>query len=188
MREAKEFREGDFLNLAGQLHKVRSVAHHAGTGQFGGSVRATIQNLQTGHLTELRWAPDQRLDDAHLDRVEMQFLYVDQDVAVFMHPETYEQLEVPRSALEKLLPFLTEGSMVHVQLYQDRPVDVEISKNVPVTVATCGAGVRGRDQTALKEATLENGLTILVPQFIQPGDTVLVNVESREYVERVRRR
>jgi elongation factor P len=105
-----------------------------------------------------------------------------------MHPDTFEQYVVPRAALERYLPFLKEGAAVHAWLAEERVVDLDLPKQVALTVASCGAGLRGRAEHTLKEAVLENGLTVMVPQFIEPGDVVLIEVETGEYVERLQRR
>lgn len=188
MLAARELREGHTLRLNGDLYRVLSVTVHSGAAQLGGAVRATLRNLRTGQVTEFRWHPDDRLEDVPLERVELQFLYASQDEVVLMHPETYEQYSLPRAALERYMPFLKEGAMVYAWLYDGQPVDLDMPRQVPLVVASCGAGIRGRAEHTMKEATLENGMVVLVPQFIQPGDTVLIDVETGEYRERVRRR
>jgi elongation factor P len=188
MLTARELREGLIIRRNGDLYRVTSVTLHSATAQQGGVVRASVRNLRTGHVTEARWAPDERVDDVPQEAAELQFLYADTDEVVLMHPETFEQFSLPRAALERYLPFLKEGSMVRAWLCEGRPVDLDLPKQVPLVVTSCGAGLRGRQENTMKEATLENGMVILVPQFIQPGDTVLVNVETGEYQERVRRR
>lgn len=188
MRTAREVREGQALRIDGELCKVVSLTGHAGTAKLAGVVRAMVRNLRTGHVTELRWTPDERLDDVTLERTELQFLYADPDEVVLMHPQSYEQFSVPRPALERFVPFLKEGALVRAWLYDGQPVDLDLPKTVPLAVASCGAGIHGRGESTMKEATLENGMVILVPQFIQPGDSVVVDVETREYLERVRRK
>ncbi|HZU05596.1 MAG TPA: elongation factor P [Chloroflexota bacterium] len=185
---ARDLRAGQTLRIGADLYRILSVTMQSATAQLGGVVRATARNLRTGHVTELRWTPDERLDDVPLEHAELQFLYADPDEIVLMHPETYEQFSLPRAALERYLPFLKEGALVRTWLYDGQPVDLDLPKTVPLVVASCGAGLRGAGENTMKEATLENGIVILVPQFIQPGDTVLVDVETREYLERVRRK
>jgi elongation factor P len=185
MLVARDVREGQVLRLDGDLYRVVSVTVHSGTAQLSGAVRATVRNLRTGTVTELRWPLDTRLEDVPLERVELQFLYADPEEIVLMHPETFEQFTVPRAALERYLPFLKEGASVQAWLYEGRPVDLDMPKQVPLVVASCGAGIRGRAEHTMKEAVLENGMTVMVPQFIQPGDTILVDVETGEYIERL---
>jgi len=83
---------------------------------------------------------------------------------------------------------LKEGSSVYAWLYEGRPVDLDLPKQVPLVVASCGAGIRGRAEHTMKEAVLANGMTVMVPQFIQPGDTILVDVETGSYIERLWRK
>jgi len=187
MRTAQELREGQAILVDGDLYKILAVAIHSGTGQFSGSVRATLRHLQTGREREMRWGWDDRVEDVALERVKMQFLYSDQDEVVFMHPETYEQVSLPSVALAKVLPFLKEGDQIQVECHDSKPVTVTMPKAVAVTVASCGSGIRGQGENTMKDATLENGMAIQVPQFIQPGDVVEVEVETHKYLDRVRK-
>ncbi len=187
MRVAQELREGQAILVNGELYKVLAVAVHSGTGQFSGTVRATLRHLQTGREREMRWAWDERVEDVVLERVKMQYLYSDQEDVVFMHPESYEQVSLPRPALDKVLPFLKEGDAIQVECHEGKPVALDMPKSVTITVASCGSGIRGQGENTMKEATLENGMVILVPQFIQSGDTVHVEVETHKYLDRVRK-
>ncbi|GIX49330.1 MAG: hypothetical protein KatS3mg131_3541 [Candidatus Tectimicrobiota bacterium] len=135
----------------------------------------------------MRWSPDERVTDVLLERVKMQLLYVDRDEVVFMHPETYEQVSLPRAALEKALPFLKEGDEVQVECYEGKPLAVDLPKALPVTVTVCGAGIRSQGEKHHERGNPGNGMVILVPQFIEPGDTVLVEVETGKYLDRVRK-
>jgi elongation factor P len=188
MLVARELREGQTLRIGGDLYRIIAVKVHSATAQMGGVVHATARNLRTGHVSDLRWPVDQRLEDVPLERAELQFLYADRDEVVLMHPESYEQYTLPRDALGRYLPFLKEGALVRAWLHEGQPVDLDLPRSVPLVVASCGAGIRASGENTMKEATLENGMTVLVPQFIQPGDTVLVDVETGEYLERVRRK
>jgi elongation factor P len=187
MRAAQELKEGQAILLNGELHKVLSIEHHSGTAKFSGIVRATLRHLATGKEREIRWNLDDRIDDALLERVKMQFLYADEDFVFFMHPQTYEQVSLPRPALQKALPFIKEGDTIQVECHDGKPVAVDLPKSIPMTVTSCGSGIRGQGENTMKDATLENGMTILVPQFIHAGDTVLVEVETGKYLDRVRK-
>lgn len=188
MITAREVRDGQALRLNGELYKVVSATHHAGTGQLQGVVRAMVRHLATGRVTEVRWDPDDRVEDVALDRQPMQFLYADEQEVVFMHPETFDQVSLPRSAIERYLPFLKEGATVHLDFFEGRPVDVSLPRTVTLQVTSCGRGIRGQAENTMKEAVLENGMTILVPQFIEEGDVILVDVETGKYVDRQRRK
>ena len=188
MITAREVRDGQALRLDGELYKVVSVTHHAGTGQLHGVVRAMVRHLATGRVTEVRWDPDDRVEDIPLDREAMQFLYADEEEVVFMHPETFDQVSLPRSAIERYLPFLKEGATVHLEFFEGRPVDLSLPRTVALQVASCGKGIRGQAENTMKEAVLENGMTILVPQFIEEGDVVIVDVETGKYLDRQRRK
>ena len=128
------------------------------------------------------------MEDVARKRVELQFLDADPEEVILLHPETLEQYVLSRASLERSLPFLKEGSLVQAWLTEDRVVDLDMPKEVVLTVASCGAGLRGCAEHTLKEAALENGLRVMVPQVIEPGDLVLIKVETGAYVERLHRR
>jgi len=187
MRTAQQLKDGQAVLFNGELYKILSVIHQSGTAKFSGMVRATLVHLKTGREHEMRWDPGDRIEDVHLDRVKMQYLYADQDAVVFMHPETFEQVSLPRAGLEKVLPFLKEGEPIQVECHDGKPVALDLPTSHPVVVASCAPGIRGQAESTMKDATLENGLVILVPQFIEPGDTVLVEIATRTYLDRVKK-
>lgn len=187
MKTAQELREGDVLLVDGELHKVVGVSRHAGKAQFSGLVKATLRHMRTGRMSEFRWAPEDKVEDVPIERVEMEYLYQDRDEVVFMHPETYDQVSLPKEAVEAFLPFMKEGARVKVELYNGSPVGIDFPRQVELRVEATGAGVRGQMDNTWKEATLENGMTIMVPQFIEVGDVVIVDTHTREYVDRARK-
>ncbi len=187
MRTAQQLKDGQVVVLNGELYKVLSVIHQAGTAKFSGMIRATLVHLKTAREHEMRWDPGERIEDVHLDRVKMQYLYADENSVLFMHPETFEQVSLPRAGLEKALPFLKEGELIQVECLDATPVSLDLPKSHPVVVAACAPGIRGQGENIWKDATLENGLVILVPQFIEPGDTILVEIATCKYLDRVKK-
>jgi elongation factor P len=187
METARELKEGQNMLIDGELYKAVALVHHAGTAQQPGMVKATLKSLKTGRVIERRWNMDEVLPNVDLDRIEMQFLYADDDQAVFMHPQTFEQFSLTRSQVEQFLPFLKEGEYVPVEFYEGELVSVDMPKHVPLKVTSCGLGIKGQRESPMKEATLENGLTIMVPHFIEEGDTVVVEIRTVKYVDRQRK-
>ena len=187
MKEAQDLREGDVLLLEGELYKVVGVSRHAGKAQFSGMIKATLKHMGSGRVSEFRWAPEERLQDVELERVEMEYLYQDRDEVVFMNPETYDQVALPRSSVEDYLPFMREGSKVRIELHDGNPVGINFPRTVQLRVESTGSGIRGQMDNTWKEATLENGMTIMVPQFIETGDLIVVDVETKRYVDRVKK-
>ena len=188
MVTARELRAGQCLRLGGDLFRVLGVRVHAPTAQQGGVVHATVRNVFTGHETDLRWSSGERLEAAPVEHRDLQYLYADRSDVVLMNPETFEQYTFPRLHVEHALPYLKDGARVRGWLYEGQVIDLELPVQVAMTVVASGAGVHdGHGSGTMKEATLENGLTILVPQFVQRGDVIEVEVATGSYLERVRR-
>lgn len=187
MKPAHDLKEGDVLRIGGDLYKVVGVSRHAGKAQFSGMIKATVRHVGTGKVSELRWDPEEKVEDVQVERVEMEYLYQDRDEVVFMNPETYDQVALPKAAVDPYLPFMKEGSRVRVELCDGAPIGLDFPRTVELRVESTGAGVRGQMDNTWKEATLENGMTIMVPQFIQPGDVVIVDTHTGEYVDRAKK-
>ena len=187
MKMAKEFKEGQTILIDKELYKVVSLIHHAGAAHQAGMMKATLRNMKSGRLIERRWHFEEHLEDVDLERVEMGYLYANENEAVFMHPQTFEQFSIPLSTLDPILPFLKEGESVPIEFYEGQPVNVDMPKVMPLAVTSCGEGIKGQRDSPLKEATLENGMQVLVPHFIQTGDTVEIEVRTGKYVDRQRK-
>lgn len=187
MIEAKDLRAGAVVRLEGELHSVVSAEVHAGAGKFASMVFATLRNLRTGHVRELRLHTDDKLDDVELERREMEYLYTDGDTCYFMNPETFEQFGVPRAALGPAERFLLPNMRVPVELHEERVVNVAFPPAVELKVVTAPPGLRDAEGSTYKTVVLENGMEVLAPQFIKEGDLVRIEVATGKYLERVRR-
>ncbi|MEM0487780.1 MAG: elongation factor P [candidate division WOR-3 bacterium] len=187
MKEAQNLREGEVIILNGELYKVVGLSRHAGKAQFSGIIKATLRHMKSGKVSEFRWTPEEKVEDVQLERKEMEFLYQDKDEVVLMDPETYDQVSLPRSSVENYLPFLKEGTKVKVELYNGVPIGIDFPRMVQLRVESTGSGIKGQMDNTWKEATLENGLVILVPQFIETGDLIIVDVETKRYVDRAKK-
>jgi elongation factor P len=188
MIEASELKVGTVLLYEGELHGVVGAEFHSGTGKFASVMFARLRNLRTGHIRELRFHPDDKLEDVELERREMEYLYNDGDEFYFMNPETFEQLSLPREAIGTSEKFLRANMRVPVELYEGRVVNVAFPSTVELKVVTAPPGLRGEEGGATyKTVVLENGMEVLAPQFIKEGDTVKIEVATGKYLERVRR-
>lgn len=185
MTPAAQLRSGAVLRLDRELYKVVESVLHAGAGKAGGMVHVKLRSLSTGHMQERRWAPDDKVDALAIDRVKMQFVYSEAESLTFMNPQTFDQVPIPRSVIGPAADFLKEEDLIDVEFFEDRPVSTRFHDTVNIHVTSTGAGLRGKVDSTMKEAQLENGLTILVPQFIETGDLIEVEVETRKYVARV---
>ncbi len=182
---ASELKTGAVLRLDRELHKVIESVTHAGGGKSGTMVHSKLRSLATGHVTERRFAPDDKLQDVAVTRAKMQFLFKDGEAFTFMHSETFEQTAIQRSVIGPGAVFLKENEEFEVEFYEEKPLAVLFPEVMELAVTSTAAGIRGQGDSAPKEAVLENGLTVHVPQFIKEGDHVRVAVETGKYLDRV---
>jgi elongation factor P len=183
---ASELKAGMALRLEGQVFKVLQSEFKAGGGQTGGVVKSLLQNLVSGREWERRFHPEEKLDDLPLQRRSMEFLYTDGDNCVFMDPNNYEQVEVARAALGKMEGFLQAGMNLPVEFCGDKPIAVTLPDVVEAKVAETAPPQHSQQDSTWKEAVLENGVQVLVPLFIAPGELVRIDTRTRKYLERVR--
>lgn len=189
MVAASELRSGMAIRVGGELYKVLSASYHAGGGQMGGVTHAKLRNLQTGTVREVRFRADDTLEDLQLERRPMQVLYRDQEATHFMDSETFEQVSIPNERLGPTAAFLQEGATVPVEFSEGRPVGVVFPDVVEVRVLETAPPTRSvGNENVWKEARLENGLSVLVPPFIAPGEWIRVEVATGTYVERARKK
>jgi len=182
---SSQLRPGIILKLDGHLYKVIESTTHSGTARTGMMVHAELRDLDTGALTERRFASDEKLQDLPAQRVRMQFLYREGDQHIFMNPETYDQVPISRRSIGPAASFLKENDLVEVEFYENKPLSAIYPEVVEIRVVSTGVGIRGQSDSTYKEAALENGVVLLVPQFVQDGDAIRVHVETGKYVDRV---
>ena len=179
-----DLKRGMTLDLDGVLHQVLEF-QHVKPGKGGAFVRTKLRNLRTGAVVDRTFNAGVNVGLAIVERREKQFLYRDGDDFVFMDTETYEQDHVPSSAVGDLAGYLTEGATAIVASHQGNAIAVELPASVVLKVAQTDPRVRGdRVSGALKPATLETGLVVQVPLFVEEGDLVKVDTRSGEYLTR----
>jgi elongation factor P len=183
---ASQLRPGTVLKIGEELLKVEESAYHLGQGKMPGSVHAKLINVRKGTFKEMRFRPEERLDETVLDKQEMEFLYSDADSATFMNPVTFDQVSIPLESIGPAQKYLKAEMMIPVEFYEGEPVSIVFPKIVEVKVNTTAQPVHQQQDNTFKYATLENGLEALVPQFIRPGETVRIEVATGKYVDRVR--
>ncbi len=189
MLTAAELRPGLALRIDGVLYKIIEADYHGGQGKMGGVAHVKLRNLETGTMREWRFRSDQSVEEVTPDRVNLQFLYSDERVGYFMHPETFEQVEVENARLGKAARFLREEMVVPVEFVDGHALGIVFPEIVDVKVAETGPPVHAQGLTNVwKEALLDNGVGIRVPQFIAAGDWIRVKVDDASYVERAKRK
>lgn len=179
-----DLKNGMTLDLPEGLCSVVEF-QHVKPGKGGAFVRTKLKNLRTGAVVDRTYRADEKLEQAIIDKREMQFLYRDGEDYVFMDSTSYEQLQVPRAALGDAASYLKEGNVVHLQMHGSDIVGVDLPAAVELTVAETEPGIQGdRVSGARKPATLETGLVVQVPLFVNPGDTIRVDTRTGEYLTR----
>ena len=183
---ASQLREGMAVRIQGEVYKVLEVAVKAGGGQLGGVVRTKLRNLTSGRMWEPHFRPDERLEELELQKQTLEFLYSDADNAFFMHPQTYEQVELPLAMLGHSEKLLQAGITLPVEFYDGRPVNIVFPATVEARVTNTAPPAHAAEDSTWKEATLDNGMEIKVPLFIAPGEMLRIDVKTGKYLERVR--
>jgi elongation factor P len=179
-----DLKNGMTLDLGDGLYAVVGF-QHVKPGKGGAFVRTKLKNVRTGAVIERTYRAEEKLDQALIDKRDMQFLYLDGDAFVFMDTADYEQLSAPRASLGSAAQFLKEGDAAILQMYDGEIVGVDLPAAVELTVTQTEPGIQGdRVSGARKPATLETGLQIQVPLFVTTGDKVKVDTRSAEYLTR----
>lgn len=184
MISTSDLRNGMTLNLDEGLFNVVEF-QHVKPGKGGAFVRTTLKNVRTGQVVDRTFRAGEKFDRAVMAKREMQFLYRDGGDYVFMDNSTYEQMNVGPGALGDASNYLVEGSTAILVMYEDEIIGTELPAAVELTIAETEPGVQGdRVSGARKPATLETGLVIQVPLFVNPGEKVKVDTRSGEYLTR----
>jgi elongation factor P len=180
-----DLKNGITLELDGVLFQVVEF-QHVKPGKGGAFVRSKIRNLRNGAVIDRTFNAGVRVEQAILDRKDMQFLYRDGDEYVFMDLESYDQMNVSPVALGDAADYMIENSVAIIAFYNGDIVTVEIPASVELAITETEPGMQGdRVSGARKPATLETGKVVQVPLFINIGDRVKVDTRTGDYITRV---
>jgi elongation factor P len=180
-----DLKNGITLQLDNGLFQVVEF-QHVKPGKGGAFVRTKLRNVRTGAVLEKTFNAGIRVEQAIVDRQDMQFLYRDGDDYVFMNTATYDQLHVPPKSLGDAADYLVEQAIAQIAQHDGEIIGVEIPASVELKIANTEPGVQGdRVSGARKPAELETGNTIQVPLFVNPGDKVRVDTRTGDYITRV---
>jgi elongation factor P len=180
-----DLKNGITLEIDNVLYQVVEF-QHVKPGKGGAFVRSKIRNLRNGAVIEKTFNAGVRVEQAILDRKDMQFLYRDGEEYVFMDLESYDQQHVSPVALGDAADYMVENSVAVIAFYNGDIVTVEIPASVELTITETEPGIQGdRVSGATKPATLETGKVIKVPLFVNQGDRVKVDTRSGDYMTRV---
>ncbi|MBP1635240.1 MAG: efp 2 [Acidobacteria bacterium] len=182
--QATRLRKGNLIKLGNDLFRVLDL-QHVTPGNLRGFVRVKLRNIRNGTLSDQKLRSEDEVERATLDEKSMQYLYRDGSVYHFMDTETYEQIGLTDETLGDAMSYLVPESVIEMEFYGSEPVGIELPQTVDLKVVETTPAIKGATASAqLKPATLETGLVVQVPPFINEGDIIRVNTESGEYQSR----
>ena len=158
---------------------------HVTPGNLRGFVRVKLRNIRNGTLADQKLRSEDSVERATLDEREMQYLYQDGDSYYFMDTTSFDQIHISNEALGESVNYLKPEMTIQVEFYGTEPVGIELPVSVDLKVTDTAPGIKGATASAqVKPATLETGLVVQVPPFVNTGDMVRVNTETGEYLSR----
>jgi elongation factor P len=179
-----DLKRGMTLDLSEGLFQVVDF-QHVKPGKGPAFVRTTLRNVRSGGVLDRTFRADERVEQAMVEKKDMQFLYRDGDDYVFMDNTTYEQTHVGPAALGGATNYIVDGSTMVLQFYKDEIIGTDMAAAVELKVTDTEPGVQGdRVSGARKPATLETGLVVQVPLFVNPGERIKVDTRTGEYLTR----
>ncbi len=185
MIDVNGLRKGVTFTMDGELYKVIEYQHHK-PGRGKAVIRTKLRNLRSGSTIDKNFTSGDRVQDIRLDHQTVQYLYSDADFYYFMDVESYEQFPLPDGVLEDAKPYLKENLELELSSFEDEPLDVELPITVDLTVVEAPLGFAGDTASgATKEVTLETGLKVQTPLFIEEGDVLRIDTRDGRYVTRV---
>jgi elongation factor P len=185
MADTSDIRNGLIMNMDGQYWAVQEFLH-VKPGKGGAFIRTKIKNLLTGQVKDQTFRSGEKIVEVRVVRQPFQYLYRAGDVYHMMDRSSYEQIELQGSIVDDAQHYLKENMDVNILMDGDKPLTLELPNFVDLSVSEAEPGVRGDTaQGGYKSATLESGLVVQVPLFIEPGDMVRVDTRTGKYVTRV---
>src|SRR5262245_37194451 len=156
-------------------------------GNWRAQLKLKLKNLKTGTITENKVRPQDKVEQAYLDKREMQYIYQDGDGFVFMDSETYDQITLQADMVGELMLYMKENNKAHITFHDGKALSLELPATVELKVVDTEPSVKGATAAAqFKPATLETGLKITVPPFVNIGEMVAVDTRSGEYLSRAK--
>ena len=185
MIDTGELRKGIIIEHDGALQRIIDY-QHVKQGRGSAFVRLRMRNLRTGSTTEQTFQAGSKFPLVRLERQRAQYLYPEDEHYNFMDIDSFEQFALDRETLGDALNYIKEQDTIDLLTYQGEPIDIEIPITVNLAVTRTDPGLRGDTATGgTKPATLETGVTVNVPLFINEGDTLKIDTRSGQYLERV---
>lgn len=179
-----DIRPGNILEYEGGIWKVAKI-QHTQPGKGGAFMQVEMKNLIDGRKTNVRFRSADTVEKVRLDTKDFQYLYAEGADLVFMDKDSYEQITLPRDLLGDAAEFLQDGMDVVLELWEERPISVDLPDTIEAEVIEADAVVKGQTaSSSYKPAVLDNGVRVMVPPHITAGTRIVVDVYAREYVRR----
>ncbi|MDD6088978.1 MAG: elongation factor P [Desulfovibrionaceae bacterium] len=184
MYSTTDFRKGLKIEIDGTPYEIVDFQHFK-PGKGGAMVRTKLRNILNGRVIDNTFRSGEKVDRPNLESRDMQFLYHDGQDLAFMDMTTYEQLSMPEDVTDGKSAFLKDGQECRVLLYNEKPIDIEIPASLILEVTATEPGAKGDTvSNVTKPATLETGIVVQVPIFVNTGDRIKVDTRTKEYLGR----
>src|SRR5690625_1836317 len=184
MISVNDFKTGTTIEYEDNIWQVMEF-QHVKPGKGAAFVRSKLRNLRNGNIQDKTFRAGEKVKRAHIDRNKMQYLYASGDTHAFMDMNSYEQIELQASQIEYELQFIKENMSVDIAMFDGEVLGLDLPKNVDLAVVETEPGLKGDTVSGgTKSATLETGLVVQVPLFINQGDVLVISTEDSKYVSR----
>ena len=179
-----DIRPGNIIEYENGIWKVAKI-QHTQPGKGGAYMQVEMKNLVDGRKTNVRFRSADTVEKVRLDTKDFQYLYAEGDQLVFMDTDTYEQIELPSDLLGEAAAFLQDGMQVNLELWEERPISVQLPEQVEAEIVEADAVVKGQTaSSSYKPAVLDNGVRVMVPPHIESGTRIVVDVYEKTYVRK----
>ena len=179
-----DIRPGKLIEYEGGIWRAVKI-QHTQPAKSGAYMQVEMKDLNHGRKNNVRFRSAETVERVRLDTKDFQFLFHDGDQLVFMDKENYEQVSLPEDLIGEAPAFLQDGMDVVMELYNERPISVQLPDTIEATIVEAGAVVKGQTaSSSYKPAKLDNGVRVMVPPHIAAGTRIVVDTYSREYVKR----
>jgi elongation factor P len=183
---ASQLRPGMAVRYEGQIYRVVAGDYHPGQGKMGGVTHVRLRNVATAAYWEHSFRAELKLETVPVEKQHLEYLYSDADQHYFMNPQSFEQIGIPAGVIGPQGRFLQAGTTLTVEFVEAQPVMALFPDIMEFSIAHTAAPAHGQQDNTWKAARLENGVEIMVPQFIKTGDMVRVDINNLKYVDRAK--
>ncbi len=185
MIDVQQLRKGTTFTVDGEIYKVIEYQHYK-PGRGNAVIRTKIRNLRTGATLDRNFTSGNKVEDIQIDRIEVQYLYTDGQFYYFMNTSSFEQIPLSAAILAEGAQYLIENMTLNITMYEGEPLDIDLPTTVDLKVVDAPMAIAGDTATgATKVVTLETGLKLTVPLFVNEGNVLRVDTRTGEYLTRV---